>query len=170
MDSRARQLIENGDALFSKRLGLMSFWQEVADQFYPERGAFTYTPTLGEDFAAHLNSSYPLIVRRELGNAISSMLRRQDQEWFRMTVDREERLDHAGRAWLERATKIQRRAMYDRLAQFIRATKEGDHDFVSFGQAVITKDINYAKTALLYRCWHLKDVAWCDPSIKVCVS
>lgn len=162
MDSRAKQLIENGDNLFSKRLGLMSFWQEVSDQFYPERGAFTYTPTLGEDFAAHLNSSYPLIVRRELGNAISSMLRRQDQEWFKVSIDREDRLDHSGRAWLERATKIQRRAMYDRVAQFIRATKEGDHDFVSFGQTVITKDINYAKTALLYRCWHLKDVAWCE--------
>lgn len=162
MDSRAKQLIENGDNLFSKRLGLMSFWQEVADNFYPERGAFTYTPTLGEDFAAHLNSSYPLIVRRELGNAISSMLRRQDQEWFKVSIDREDRLDHAGRVWLERATKIQRRAMYDRVAQFIRATKEGDHDFVSFGQCIITKDINYAKTALLYRCWHLKDVAWCE--------
>jgi hypothetical protein len=162
MDSRAKQLIETGDNLFSKRMTLMSFWQEVADNFYPERADFTVSRTLGEDFAAQLNSSYPLLVRRELGNSISAMLRRQDQEWFQVSIDREDRLDYAGKKWLERATQIQRRAMYDRATQFVRATKEGDHDFVSFGQCVITKDINYANTALLYRCWHLRDVSWCE--------
>jgi hypothetical protein len=162
MDSRARQLLENGDNLFSKRAGFISFLQEVAENFYPERATFTVSAQLGEDFAAGLNSSYPLIVRRELGNAFSAMLRRQDQEWFQVSVDRDDRLDHAGKVWLERATKIQRRAMYDRASMFVRATKEGDHDFASFGQCVLTKDINYAKTALLYRCWHIRDVAWCE--------
>ena len=162
MDSRAKQLLENGDSLFSKRLGLLSFWQDVAENFYPERASFTAGKTIGEDFAANLNSSYPLIVRRELGNSFSAMLRRQDQEWFHVSIDREDRIDHAGKAWLERATKIQRRAMYDRASMFVRATKEGDHDFASFGQCVLTKDINYAKTALLYRCWHPRDVAWCE--------
>lgn len=162
MDSRAKQLLENGDSLFSKRLGLMAFMQDVALNFYPERASFTADASLGEDFAAHLNSSYPLIVRRELGNSFSAMLRRQDQEWFAVSIDRDDRIDHAGKAWLERATKIQRRAMYDRASMFVRATKEGDHDFASFGQCVLTKDINYAKTALLYRCWHLRDVAWCE--------
>ena len=62
MDSRAKQLLENGDNLFSKRGTLMSLWQEVADNFYPERADFVTSRSLGEDFAAHLNSSYPLIV------------------------------------------------------------------------------------------------------------
>lgn len=162
MDSRAKQLIENGDRLFSKRTSLLSLWQEVADHFYVERADFLVSRTLGEDFASHLSSSYPLIVRRELGNAFSAMLRRQDQEWFHVSIDREDRLDNAGRKWLERATKIQRRAMYDRASMFVRATKEGDHDFATFGQCVLTKDVNYAKTALLYRCWHIRDVAWCE--------
>ena len=162
MDSRAKQLLDNGDSLFAKRGTLLSFWQEVSENFYPERADFTVSRTLGEDFAAGLSSSYPLIVRRELGNSFSAMLRRQDQEWFHISIDREDRIDHAGKAWLERATKIQRRAMYDRASMFVRATKEGDHDFASFGQCVITKDINFAKTALLYRCWHLRDVAWAE--------
>lgn len=162
MHERAKQLLQNGDNLFSKRQTLMSLWQEIADNFYVERSDFTNSRTIGEDFAGHLNSSYPLIVRRELGNSFSAMLRRQDQEWFHISIDRDDRLDNAGKQWLERATRIQRRAMYNRASMFVRATKEGDHDFASFGQCVITKDINYAKTSLLYRCWHLRDVAWCE--------
>ncbi len=36
-------------------------------------------------------------------------------------------------------------------AQFVRATKEGDHDFAAFGQAVIYVDRNRAGDTLLYR-------------------
>lgn len=162
MDSRAKELIECGDQLFTKRLPLMSLWQEVADNFYVERADFTTSRTLGEDFAGGLNSSYPLIVRRELGNSFAAMLRRRDLEWFHVTVDREEQLDNAGKQWLEWASGVQRRAMYDRQSQFVRATKEGDHDFAAFGQAVVSQEINWKNTTLLYRCWHLRDVAWCE--------
>jgi hypothetical protein len=162
MDSRAKELIERGDQLFSKRLTYLSLLQEIAENFYPERADFTVCRTLGEDFAANLTTSYPLLMRRELGNSFSAMLRRQDMEWFRITVEREERLDNAGREWLEWATQVQRRAMYDRQSQFVRATKEGDHDFAAFGQCVISEEINYKATALLYRCWHLRDLVWCE--------
>lgn len=162
MDTRAKELIDQGDLLFSKRLSFVSLLQEIAENFYPERADFTVSRTLGEDFAANLTTSYPLIMRRELGNAFSAMLRRQDLEWFRISVDREERLDNAGREWLEWATGVQRRAMYDRQSRFVRATKEGDHDFAAFGQTVISEEINYKATALLYRCWHLRDVVWCE--------
>lgn len=162
MDSRAKELITQGDQLFSKRMPLMSLWQEIAQNFYPERADFTVARTLGEEFAADLSSSYPLIVRRELGDSFAAMLRRRDQEWFHVTVDREDRLDNSGKEWLEWATGVQRRAMYDRHSQFVRATKEGDHDFAAFGQPVISQEINYRTTSLLYRCWHLRDVAWCE--------
>jgi len=75
MKQRVRDLIEQGDKLFSKRSGLMSFWQDVAENFYPERADFTTTRTMGEDFAAHLMSGYPVLVRRDLANNLSSMLR-----------------------------------------------------------------------------------------------
>ena len=117
----ARDLIQQGDQLFSDRLSLMSLWQEVAEHFYPERADFTTVRTLGQDFAANLNSSYPLYVRRELGNSYGSMLRRRDQNWFKISTDREDRLDDAGREWLEWATGVQRRAMYDLASQFVRA-------------------------------------------------
>jgi hypothetical protein len=159
---RAKDLIAQGDKLFSKRSTLMSLWQEVADNFYVERADFTAVRTLGEDYAAGLNTSYPLIVRRELGDAISAMLRPKSQPWMSMTVENEDRLSTTARQFLEWATSVQRRAMYDRQAQFERATKQGDHDYATFGQCVISIEVNWDEVTLLYRNWHLRDVAWCE--------
>lgn len=160
MDSRYQEVVEQGEALFSKRSALMSYWQEVANNFYPERADFTFVRHTGEEFAAHLMTSYPLIVRRELGNAFGSMLRRD--EWFRLKVAREEFENLESKRWLESAARVQRRAMYFRGAMFTRATAEADQDFAAFGQAVISVEVNLATPALLYRCWHLKDVAWTE--------
>jgi hypothetical protein len=158
----AKDLIRRGDFLFNQRKDLDNLWQNIGENFYPERAQFTYTRSWGDEFAGHLTSSYPLIVRRELGNAFSAMLRPRDREWFGVTVEQEERLDRAGREWLEWATGVQRRAMYDRKTQFVRATKEGDNDFASFGQCVISRETDHKERSLLYRCWHLKDVVWSE--------
>lgn len=165
MTDRIKELIEEGNQLFTKRGQLLNLWQTIAENFYPERADFTRTRYVGEEFAANLMSSYPLIVRRELGNAFSAMLRPRDQPWFEITVEDDDDLDATSREWLEWASGVQRRAMYDRLSQFVRATKEGDHDFAAFGQCVISQEIDSRKEIgphLLYRCWHLKDVVWCE--------
>lgn len=158
----AKSIIERSERLFGKKSTLLRFWQEVAEHFYPERADFTATRYLGEDFAANLTSSYPIMVRRELGNAIASMLRPRTQEWFQISIDRPERLDKAGRVWLERQTSAMRREMYAKTSGFVRATKEGDHDFATFGQTVIYAAIDWKSNSLLYQTFHLRDVAWCE--------
>lgn len=160
LDSTAKRLIERGDALFGKRSQLLSLWQELAENFYVERANFTYTRNLGDEFSDHLMSSYPLMVRRDLGNAFSSMLR-QD-EWFKLKLSREDQETHDALKWLEYATGVQRRVMYDRRARFVRATKEGDHDFATFGQCVLSAELNKVRNGLLFRAWHLKDCAWSE--------
>jgi len=50
--------------------------------------------------------------------------------------------------------------MYDPHSKFTRATKEGDHDFAAFGQCAISIELNRNADGLLYRCWHLRDMAW----------
>lgn len=158
-------LKKQGDALFSNRGNLMSLWQEIANNFYPERADFTETRELGEEFADDLDTSYPLLARRDLGNQIGGMLRPTNKEWFSIIKRYEDNLDTSGQQWLEWASKIQKRAMYDRVAMFTRATKEADHDWAAFGQAVLSVRMNYNENALLYRCWHLRDVAWKEDSI-----
>ena len=158
----AKTIIERSEHHFGKRAQLMQLWQEIALHFYPERADFTATQYVGKDYAANLTTSYPILVRRELGNAIASMLRPRTQEWFKISIDRPERLDRRGRAWLEQATDTQRRDMYARSSQFVRATKEGDHDFATFGQTPIQVSRDWQTGSLSYRTWHLRDVCWCE--------
>lgn len=163
MEQRARDLLSIGDALFSSRFDLLSLWQEVAENFYPERADFIAGRSPGEEFASGLMSSYPVVARRELGNLFGSILRPRQTDWFALHAADEAVDDARGpRAWLEYASGVQRRAMYDPVTQFVRATKEGDHDFAAFGQAVLQVETTTTRDALLYRCFHLRDNAWSE--------
>lgn len=160
--SYAKKLIEQSNQLFEKRSGLLSLWQEIAQNFYPERADFTQVHNLGDEFGVNLMTSYPVLARRDLGNAIGSMLRPSSKQWFHVRTRDYENLGAEARAWLQTATTRMRRAMYDRRSQFARATKEGDHDFAAFGQNVLQVSLNKDASGLLYRCWHLRDVAWSE--------
>jgi hypothetical protein len=157
-------LKQQGGQLFDKRATLLSLWQEIAENFYVERADFTTSRNIGEDMASNLTSSFPLIVRRDLGNAFSSMLRPTAKDWFKLSAKRTDLLDITGKQWLEWITGLMKSAMYDRDSQFTRATKEGDHDFAAFGQACLSVELNRRGNGLLYRCWHLRDVAWAEDS------
>lgn len=154
-------LMKQEEHLFSKKSSMDSLWQEIADNFYPERAHFTMTRYLGEEFASNLMTGYPAMARRDLGDAFASMLRRQ-QNWFEIRLGREDQETTEILQWLEWATALQRRAMYDPKARFVRATKEGDHDFAAFGQCVISIEVNREEARLLYRTWHLRDCAWAE--------
>lgn len=163
MDDIKKIIKEQGGLLFEKRGSLLSLWQEIADNFYPERADFTVTRNLGDEFCRNLMTSYPVLARRDLGNAISSILRPTNKKWMHVrTVENWDRLGIESKAWLEWAEGRMTRAMQHRTSQFVRATKEGDHDFATFGQAVIQATLNSNANGLLYRCWHLRDVAWCE--------
>ena len=149
-----------GGELFGKRTQLLSLWQAIADHFYPERADFTIVRNLGKEFGNNLMTSYPLMARRDLGNALGSMLRPTSKEWKHIRTQDWDKVDRDGRAWLEKATNVMTRAMYNRRTMFTRATKEADHDFSAFGQAVIQITLNKTANGLLYRCWHLRDVCW----------
>lgn len=130
--------------------------------FYPERANFTSTHTLGEEFANHLYSSYPLLARRELGDSFSTLSRPQGEEWFHMALEDEDREDHDAKIWMEHKTKIQRRVMYNPNSRFVRSMKEGDHDWTTFGQCALSAELNRNRDGLLYRNWHLRDMAWTE--------
>lgn len=157
-----KQLREVADDLFTKKMSLTSLHQEIAANFYVERADFTMTRSVGLDFAADLMTSYPLTCRRELGNQFATMLRPTAKPWFhtgRRFVKKDEESTEV-RAWLEWMEETQRRAMYDHASLFTRATSEGDHDFAAFGQCALSVELNKLANGMLYRCWHLRDMAW----------
>lgn len=160
---RVKDLLAQGDKLFSRKGPLDSLWQTMAEQFYPMRADFTASRTLGEEFASHLMTGRPVLAHRDLGNAISSMLRPRGKPWFQARTHDDAINERAtARTWLDRKSDVMRRIMYDQRSQFVRATKQGDNDFTAFGQAVISVDVNHDANGLLYRTWHLRDTAWCE--------
>lgn len=161
MDAKKLNLVAAD--LYSKKRPLDSLWQEIAENFYTERADFTVTRSIGNDFAANLMSSYPTLCRRDLGNQFGTMLRPTAKPWFHVNRRHVKDEDNTVKEWLQRFETVQRRAMYDPDACFTRATKEGDHDFAAFGQcAISTEVVNNPRKGqhLLYRCWHLRDMAW----------
>jgi hypothetical protein len=165
MKQRVRDLVEQGDQLFSKRQSIHSLWQSIAEQFYPERADFTQSFTLGQEFADHLMTGRPVLARRDLANSFSAMLRPRGKQWFKIRTDNEQiNEDASARKWLDQATDRLARAMFAQESQFVRATKEGDNDFAAFGQCVIEVQPNSTMNGLLFRSWHLRDVAWCENS------
>lgn len=171
MEERVRNLIEQSDALYSAKQYIHTFWQEVAEQFYPEAATFTVDNPTDLDFASNLTTSYPLIARRSLGDAMSALLRPASLNttspgvWFNIRASDRRKEDLQARRWLYYATGVQRAVMYDRRSNFVRAAKEGDHSFVTFGQAVISYGLNMLRDRVVYQHWHLRDMAWTvDPT------
>jgi hypothetical protein len=157
-----KELLEEGQTLFKKKHPVICLWQDIAENFYPERANFTAFHTYGQDFASHLYSSYPLLARRELGDSFSVMSRPQGQEWFYMALIDEDQEDRASKEWMEHKTGILRRIMYTPSSRFVRSMKEGDHDWCTFGQCALSVELNRNRDGILYRSWHLRDMAWTE--------
>lgn len=160
MTTNAETLLSQSEKMFESVAPLRSLQQELADNFYPESAQFTQNAQLGKDWASHLTTSFPLGARRDLANIFSTMLRPQDKVWAKMTTRNFEELDEAGKRWLEWGTGLLRNAMYDNDAALEIAASQGDDDIATFGQAVISCEMNWRKRALLFRTWHLKDCVW----------
>lgn len=164
MDSRAKELVQIGDKLFSNKRQWDQLCQDIAENFYPMRADFTTKFTLGEDFASDIMESYPVQARETLGNAPSSMLRQGD--WFAVQTGFEELdEDPANARWLEYATSHFRRLIYDRRANFVRATGEADHDWVTFGNPVLSVEESPDRGHFLFRSWHPKENAWMENAV-----
>lgn len=160
--SCVKALKDQAEQLFSKRSGILSLWQEVAENFLPQRADFTTCRNMGEELSRGLMTSYPVIACRDLGNAFGAMLRPSAKEWFHVRTNRPDKESTSDKQWLQWATELTKNVMYAKDSMFSRATKEADHDFAGFGQAVLSAEMNKRRDGVLYRCWHLRDVAWVE--------
>src|SRR5215468_250506 len=163
MKARVQELLQIGDRLYSKRFPLLTLWQSFAENFYPVRADMTRSRYISEEFASYLMTGRPVLAHRELSNALSSILRPRGMDWFQLrTAIQSINENRACKEWLDRAGATMRRVMYDGASQFTRATKEGDADYILFGQCVIEPRLNARRTGLIYRTWHLRDCVWAE--------
>ena len=150
------EVIAHSDHRFERQAVMLPLWQTLSEHFYPERADFTVTRNIGEELADNLIDSYPILARRDMGNSLSAMLR--DGDWFEMDTNVEPGDDD--RRWLQWATGRMKKVFGFRDSNFVRATKEGDHDYVTFGQPVLSVNLNRKRDGLIFQCWHLRDCAW----------
>jgi len=163
----AKRVCEMVDNMFKNQAPMLGLWQTLADNFYPERTDFRYRATLGHELADATVDSYPILARRDLGNSFHAMLR--DGKWFEITAGNDSEPDRDSKMWLEWATQRQFKVMNDRAAGFTRAVKQGDHDFATFGNTVISIEPNRTYNGIVFRNWHLRDCAWTeDETGQVC--
>lgn len=160
---RVRDLLAISDAMFADKAFMLSLWDEIAGQFYPERQDFTTIRETQAEWADHLSDSFPIFARRELGDAVSSMLRPRGKPWASLKMRRDALNEiPAVKTWLSEKTKVLMRMLYDPAAKFVRATKMADHDYVTFGNAVISVEDVPDRSQLLFQTWHIRDCAWAE--------
>lgn len=160
--SCVKALKDLSDQLFGKRSSLLSLWDEIAVNFHPERADFATARNVGAEMAKGTMTSYPILARRQLGDAIGAMLRPTAKEWAKTRTSRPDREDTPAKQWLEWTTTFMKNVMYDKRAMFNRAVAMADHDYAAFGQACLSVEMNPQRDGVLYRCWHLRDVAWME--------
>jgi hypothetical protein len=158
-DSRADELCRITSSLFSKKQPWNQLCQSIADIDYPLRADFTTDFTLGDDFAGLVMDSFTINSRETLGNAIDSMLRQG--EWFQLGTGDEERDNRPANAIaLKRGTEQLRKVVRDPRTNFDVAMKEADHDWVAFGNPVLSWEEAPTRDSLVLRAWHPKLCAW----------
>lgn len=158
-DTRAQELCRIGSALFSKKRPWDALAQDIAENYYPLRADFTTDFTLGTDFAGTVMDGFTINSRETLGNAVDSMLRQGD--WFSVGTGDEVRDKRAVNAIaLERATDLYRGLLRRPQTMFDRAMKEADHDWVAFGNPVLSWEEAPSRDHMVLRAWHPKLCAW----------
>lgn len=158
---QGRDLVSMAKRMFEAKRNWDTLNNELAVWFYPARADFTQEITLGEEFADHLADSTSPMMLRDLANAMGTMMRPADQDWFRITVGREEfRDDIAAKRKLESMTRVTRRALYAKDAMYTNASKQADLDFACFGCSVKSIVTNQDNNGLFYQSWHLRDCVW----------
>lgn len=159
MSQRADDLCAVTSSLFSKKKPWDSLAQNIAENFYPLRADFTSDFTLGDDFAGTVMDGFTINSRETLGNAVDSMLRQGD--WFEVGTGDEERDNRPANAIaLKRATQMLRKIVKDPRTGVDVATKEADHDWVAFGNSVLSWEEAPTRDHLITRAWHPKLCAW----------
>lgn len=146
---------------FTQRTGLMSFWQETAENFYPERADFTDKKTLGEAYASGLHASEPILFRRDFGNYIGAATRPWGKDWFSIEAqDPSVQRQNSVQRYLEHKTAVMRSLLRDRKSNFAAAARAGDHDWTTFGNAITSAEVRRDTVGLRFRTWHPRDCAW----------
>jgi cytochrome c553 len=160
MDSNAAELMKRSSLLFTQKFTDDSLWQILADEFYPERADFTRIRVEGDEFVEWLYESTPAQYRRDLAGSMGAILRPRGKQWFNPRPKDEWRRTDRARAWLDMVKAKLRGVLYSNRSGFQEAMSKGDHDFVTFGNRVVSITENAERDGIFCELHHMKECAW----------
>lgn len=171
--TKTAALLERGQSLLTYKTRLNSFWQIIAYNFYPQRAYFTYNYKgqnqlfdgfpFDDQFANNLTTSYPILIARDLSNAIGTYLRPAGQDWFKAAIrnkDDDKNLSNEARKYLEFITQEIKYYLEDEATGFAKAARESDADLATFGQSCMSAEVDWKNSNIVFRTWMLRDLAW----------
>lgn len=168
LQERARKALKSADQAFKDKQPHDLLFQKQAEIFYPERADFTRSYAAGDERYEGIITTEPMLMRRDLAQNFGALIRPRGRPWFEVVAKPDEMMDDDdAKRWCERASHTMRNIVYSPKANFSKAMAESDHDYVTFGNAVIAHPYNTDQTGILFRCLHLKDVAWLKNSENV---
>lgn len=155
-------LIKLGDGMFHdmRRTMFMRKWQELAEEFYPERANFFGRYAFTTQHVDYITDNTPWRNRRDLANALSILLRPDGQKWFLARPKDEWRKNEITNAWLDAQSDVMRNYVYSKNSNFRVQWNLGDNDFVVFGNAVTAMTENSKGNGFKWETFHLRDCAW----------
>ena len=160
VDQAGRELMEIDGRLFSAKGALDSLYQEIAEFLFPERADFTTEIVLGQEFASHLTDATPVLMRRELGDQIGSMVRPDGRQWFKAAASNKNvGRDRNAASFLEFMTDVNSAILNSKDSGFRRAAQQVEHDFATFGMGWLQVSYNRNRDNLLFRNHHPKHMA-----------
>lgn len=161
-DDNAIELIKRGDARFSARQQLDSLRQEQALLFAPHYAGWTTQLQLGDDYAAHLMDSTPMIIARDFTGSIGGYIRPPGKLWFKHRAPDEDLNDdpEVSDYLLWRSRRLMR-FLFERSTGAEGALAEADVFYGVFGDAVIAIDYDSpTRRRLTVQHYHSKDATW----------
>lgn len=161
LNQRGQKAKKLGDKAFADQAVFLPLWQAQAEIFYPERADFTMTYSAADERYEGIYTIEPQLLRRDMANNLGAMIRPRGRDWFRAAA-RPDRImeDDDAKRWCDQTSKTMRNIVYSPAARFTKALGASDHDYVTFGHAVIAHPYNANQTGILFQCLHPRDCAY----------
>lgn len=166
LQKRAADCLRRSKALFDKQQYFLPYWQCLAEIFDPPQADFTIVRSDGLDVYEGLYTSHPQILRRKLKDRIGTMTRPKGQQWFKLVVMPQEKMEiDEVKWWCDDATKRQRDAIYAAPANFARSMSIADGDYGTYGNSVTRftyRVVNGRNVGVIFAPARLRDCAWAE--------
>lgn len=153
---RARSIRDN-------RIMWLTFWEELARYFYPERRGFIATLPPGSELQEDIWTSSPQLDAERLADTIDDWCRPHGQYWIGLAPEETQLASVPEvRVWCKGVAEAMTQIVYHPEARFIQRSGEFTRDLVTFGTAVMLIYYDAAGKHLVFKVPHMKNVAFAE--------